>query len=72
MSVQSLKSKYKVFYADFNRMRCTCRQKFKICQNEGLSSQKQNLKTSEWVLKRIYQIQQNSKFRNSLKINTYE
>lgn len=44
----------------------------KFAQNEGLSSQKQNLKTSEWVLKRIYQIQQNSKFRNSLKINTYE
>ena len=44
----------------------------KFAQNEGLSSQKQNLKTSEWVLKRIYPIQQNSKFRNSLKINTYE
>lgn len=44
----------------------------KFAQNEELSIQKQNLKTSEWVLKRIYQIQQNSKFRNSLKINTYE
>lgn len=44
----------------------------KLAQNEGLINQKQNLETSEWVLKRIYQIQQNSKFKNSLKIKKYE
>ena len=44
----------------------------KIAQNNGSITEKQNLETSEWALKRIYQIQHNSKFINSLKIKEYE
>lgn len=44
----------------------------KIAQSNGSITEKQNLETSEWALKRIYQIQHNSKFINSLKIKEYE
>lgn len=44
----------------------------KIAQDKGLITEKQSLETSEWALKRIYQIQHNSKFINSLKIKEYE
>lgn len=44
----------------------------KIAQDTGLITEKQSLETSEWALKRIYQIQHNSKFINSLKIKEYE
>lgn len=43
----------------------------KIAQSNGAITQKQGLETSEWALKRIYQIQHNSKFINSLKIKEY-
>ncbi len=44
----------------------------KLSQNNGSITEKQSLETSEWALKRIYQIQHNSKFINSLKIKEYE
>lgn len=44
----------------------------KVAQDKGSITKKQSLETSKWALKRIYQIQHNSKFINSLKIKKYE